>query len=156
MISPSGQVHWQPNATCDDLWSVWKWVSHWHVGKTTKRNSHTHFQYLPQYFPTCPSFKPVPLKKKPGINHRRVEEVATVGSIVLRSDTSQDLARRTICIGGGNLCSRHVQKKNYRGFHTWGYPWLSSISRWDFPWHRPSSYWGTPIDGKPPDVDWCL
>ena len=38
------------------------------------------------------------------------------------------------------------------GFHQWGYPQSSSISRWDFPKQKPSSYWGTHHFRKPPDL----
>ena len=51
----------------------------------------THFQHV-RILPWSPSRS----KKSPCINHCRVEQIATVGSIVLRSDASQDLAMRRL------------------------------------------------------------
>jgi hypothetical protein len=51
----------------------------------------THFQHV-RILPGSPSRS----KNSPCINDCRVEQIATVGSIVLRSDASQDLAMRRL------------------------------------------------------------
>ena len=70
--------------------------------------------------------------------------------LAMRSGPQEDGSPPKSAAGSVFLnCSLHFYAW-YGGFHKWGYPQSSSISRWDFPLHKPSSYWGTPMTMETP------
>ena len=113
----------------------------------------THFQHV-RILPWSPSRS----KKSPCINHCRVEQIATVGSIVLRSDASQDLAMRRL--GSEKPAGRNevpglvnIQKANWKMAHR--NSWFTELKHSDFP-VRYISLPRVTYDQANPDVDWCL